>query len=164
MLATNSTWTAERIELLKSHFEAGLTCREIAADIGVSRNAVIGKLARLNLSRGEGAGERLSERRELPRARLPRSERPRGRPSQRQILQALQPAAEEPPEMLLCGEHRCSLLELSDETCRWPISDLGAEDFWYCGNKPAKGFPYCAGHARIAYHPGSRRHGGRSSA
>ena len=45
------TWTTERIELLKNRFEAGLSCREIAADIGVSRNAVIGKLSRLNLTR-----------------------------------------------------------------------------------------------------------------
>ena len=31
----------------ENHFEAGLSCREIADDIGVSRNAVIGKLSRL---------------------------------------------------------------------------------------------------------------------
>ncbi len=49
MPVLSPTWTDERIELLKQHFEAGLSCREIAADIGVSRNAVIGKLSRLNL-------------------------------------------------------------------------------------------------------------------
>src|SRR5450756_412853 len=51
MPAKEATWTVERVELLKSRFEAGLSCREIAADIGVSRNAVIGKLNRLNLTR-----------------------------------------------------------------------------------------------------------------
>src|SRR4030088_2473478 len=55
MLANEPTWTAERVELLKSRFEAGLSCREIADDIGVSRNAVIGKLSRLNLTREERA-------------------------------------------------------------------------------------------------------------
>ena len=54
MPANEPTWTAERVELLKIRFEAGLSCREIAADIGVSRNAVIGKLSRLNLTRGRG--------------------------------------------------------------------------------------------------------------
>jgi len=39
MLANEPTWTVERIELLKNRFEAGLTCREIACDIGVSRKA-----------------------------------------------------------------------------------------------------------------------------
>ena len=53
MPAKEPTWTEERLELLKRHFAAGLTCREIAGDIGVSRNAVIGKLSRLNLTRDE---------------------------------------------------------------------------------------------------------------
>ena len=57
MPANHPTWTDERVELLKSHFEAGLSCRQIADDIGVSRNAVIGKLSRLNLTR-EKPGER----------------------------------------------------------------------------------------------------------
>ena len=51
--ASSPTWTNERIELLKQHFEAGLTCSEIAADIGVSRNAVIGKLSG-SISRAAG--------------------------------------------------------------------------------------------------------------
>src|SRR3954453_16331511 len=52
MFANIPTWTTERVELLKQHFEAGLSCRDIAARIGVSRNAVIGKLTRLGLTRG----------------------------------------------------------------------------------------------------------------
>ena len=52
MFANLPTWTNERIELLKTHFQAGLSCRQMAADIGVSRNAVIGKLSRLGLTRG----------------------------------------------------------------------------------------------------------------
>ena len=58
MLANEPTWTAERVELLKSHFAAGLSCREIADNIGVSRNAVIGKLSRLNLTREEAGDAR----------------------------------------------------------------------------------------------------------
>jgi hypothetical protein len=65
MLTNLPTWTTDRVELLKSHFEAGLTCREIAASIGVSRNAVIGKLARLELTRGPA------------RAKPPGKDRPR---------------------------------------------------------------------------------------
>ena len=150
MFATEPTWTAERIELLKSRFEAGLSCRQIAADIGVSRNAVIGKLTRLNLSREGGAGERLPRRTSDPQAPRPR------RASQRQLLRALPPAL--PPEPEPCGAHRCSLLELSEENCRWPISDLEAA-VWFCGNPRAKGFAYCAGHARIAYQTSSRWRG-----
>ena len=58
MPVLSPTWTDERIELLRQHFEAGLSCREIAADIGVSRNAVIGKLSWLNLTRGRMVDDR----------------------------------------------------------------------------------------------------------
>ncbi len=34
---SSPTWTDERIELLKRHFEAGLSCREIAADLRVTQ-------------------------------------------------------------------------------------------------------------------------------
>ena len=94
MFATEPTWTAERIALLKSRFEAGLTCREIAADIGVSRNAVIGKITRLNLSRADGVGERMPEP-----ARSPHAPR-RRRASRRQLLRALRPAL--PPGAMTC--------------------------------------------------------------
>lgn len=44
------SWTDERIELLKSLWEKGLTASQIADDLGgVSRNAVIGKAHRLGL-------------------------------------------------------------------------------------------------------------------
>ena len=150
MLTNLPTWTTDRVELLKSHFEAGLTCREIAASIGVSRNAVIGKLARLQLTRGPARAEPRPTKaaRERCRKSIPRL--------QYQILQAVYenppPIQEEP----IISERRCSLLELSNERCRWPISTPGAEDFCFCGNTPVEGMPYCSGHTRLAYRPGTR--------
>jgi hypothetical protein len=38
-----TSWSSERIELLKRCFHAGLSCSQIAREIGVTRNAVIGK-------------------------------------------------------------------------------------------------------------------------
>jgi GcrA cell cycle regulator len=54
------------------------------------------------------------------------------------------------------SERPCSLFELSEQRCRWPISTPGAEDFCFCGNMPLDGVPYCEGHSRLAYRPGSR--------
>ncbi|MGA7806379.1 GcrA family cell cycle regulator [Bradyrhizobium sp.] len=148
------TWTTERLELLKSGFEAGLSCREIAAHIGVSRNAVIGKISRLNLTRDKG-GVRGPARKEPPN----NGQRPRATTRLRhQILRALpfvepEPAADEPQ---IHNGHSCSLFELSKEKCRWPISTPGAADFCFCGNTPLEGLPYCAGHSRLAYRVGSR--------
>ena len=147
MFTNLPTWTTDRVELLKSHFEAGLTCREIAASIGVSRNAVIGKLARLELTRGPAKGrtapgqDRQGALQEIhPPAAV---SDPAGRLRKRA-------AAQEEP---IASERRCSLFELSDERCRWPISTPGAEDFCFCGNTPVEGMPYCSGHHRLAYRP-----------
>ena len=51
----------------------------------------------------------------------------------------------------------CSLFELSEARCRWPISTPGAADFCFCGNTPLDTLPYCSGHSRLAYRPGSRQ-------
>ena len=152
MLAKQPTWTDERVELLKSRFAAGLSCREIACDIGVSRNAVIGKLARLNLTR-----EKSGEARPAARNDKAKETRPRSVPRlQYQMLRKLYAEAPPAADETIHSEHRCSLLELSAEKCRWPINTPGAEDFCFCGNNPLKGLPYCAGHTRLAYRPGSR--------
>jgi GcrA cell cycle regulator len=58
---------------------------------------------------------------------------------------------------LVESTQRCSLLELTHDQCRWPISDPGAVDFAFCGNRTTAGFSYCAGHAHLAYRPASRR-------
>ena len=152
MPALQPTWTTERIELLKNRFEAGLSCRQIAADIGVTRNAVIGKLSRLNLTREPSADERRPARRSAAKGpRLKTTPR-----LQYQILQTVYADREPPDDEPICDEHRCSLLELDEERCRWPISTPGAEDFCFCGNAPVDGLPYCPGHTRLAYRPTSR--------
>jgi len=51
MSANCATWTSERVELLKRCLRAGLSCGQAAREIGVTRNAVIGKMNRLGLSR-----------------------------------------------------------------------------------------------------------------
>jgi GcrA cell cycle regulator len=169
MPANCATWTSERIELLKRCLHAGLSCRQIAREIGVTRNAVIGKMNRLGLSQPKDViGRQLEQRRaaRLARPKTPGTWRPK-RPrlnifAQHEMLMAAfprsQPSAEDIP---IYNGRGCSLLELSQGKCRWPINNPGAEDFCFCGNEPVKGLPYCLGHARIAYRSVCRQ---RSSA
>jgi GcrA cell cycle regulator len=150
MFATGPTWTDERLELLKGHFAAGLTCRQIAAEIGVSRNAVIGKLSRLGLTRDKPPGS------EAPRPKRPRERRGRSVPRlQYEMLRQVydEAAFTEGP---VVSERRCSLFELSKERCRWPVN-AEAEEFSFCGNTPLAGMPYCSGHTRLAYRSLARR-------
>ncbi|MGY3366712.1 GcrA cell cycle regulator [Bradyrhizobium sp. GM2.4] len=136
MPVLSPTWTDERIELLRQHFEAGLSCREIAADIGVSRNAVIGKLSRLNLTRGRTIDDRKVHDRGLAPAHAPRTV-PR---LQYEMLATIYGETGAP---MVTGPiddaNRCSLLELAENRCRWPISTPGADDFCFCGNSAPDG-------------------------
>ena len=119
----------------------------------MSRNAVIGKLSRLNLTAGEqpasatpgsqGSGKR------TPRKSVPRL--------QYQMLERYTPGRSPAPIEPI--RQRTSLLAagILEQRCRWPINTPGAEDFCFCGNMPLGGLPYCAGHTRLAYRPGSRQ-------
>jgi len=140
------TWTTDRIDALKVHFAAGLSCREIANEIGVSRNAVIGKISRLNLKRDSSRKIRARKTEDTG------APRPRGAPRLRQILLKAYPQQAEPPaDAPIHNGHTCSLFELGKDTCRWPISTPGQADFCFCGNPPIEGLPYCPGHSRLAY-------------
>jgi GcrA cell cycle regulator len=152
MSVTGRTWTAERIAQLKSCFAAGLSCSQIADEIGVSRNAVIGKINRLRLTRLTGT---VAARPRRPRVALRLV-------TQHDILSALR-AEPEPPreEIAIPQECRCSLADLSDGKCRWPISEPGSRDFGFCGGKAVDGLPYCAAHARIAYQPAAGQRSAR---
>jgi GcrA cell cycle regulator len=154
MPAHEPTWTEERLELLKNRFAEGLTCREIAGEIGVSRNAVIGKLSRLGLTREKTGDAPRPARKDAAKQSRPRSV-PRLQYQMLRTLYAAPPPAADDGQ--IHKEHCCSLQELSEQRCRWPISTPGAADFCFCGNPPAEGLPYCAGHARLAYRPGSRQ-------
>jgi GcrA cell cycle regulator len=161
VIAHGATWTTERLEQLKGCIGAGLSCSQIAAQIGVSRNAVIGKMNRLGLSRPRNV-----------LAKEPEAKRPAWRTrggagnvtrifSQHRILVELPP---EPPgrsEVVSIHDGRgCSLLELSPGKCRWPISEPGAQDFCFCGSPQVEGLPYCVGHSRIAYKSATRARNG----
>jgi len=157
---TAENWTPERVEQLRSFVVTGLSCSQIAAEMGVTRNAVIGKIHRLGLSPGRPPGG-------SGRSCAPRGHRPR-RVGQRGLLQLLfsngAPAigalAKSAP-IAIESAQPCSLLDLAQGKCRWPLSkgngDCGAADFIFCGNEAIAGLSYCAGHARLAYRAAARR-------
>jgi GcrA cell cycle regulator len=154
-----ATWNPERVAQLRNFVGAGLTCSQIAAEIGVTRNAVIGKIHRLGLGPGRPAA---APGRVCP----PRTRRPR-LPSQRQMLRLISADAPRATDgaaleaVPVDSAQHCSLLELAQGKCRWPVGDpggnSGATDFVFCGNEAVAGFSYCAGHARMAYRSSDRR-------
>ena len=52
---------------------------------------------------------------------------------------------------------RLQLVQLSENTCKWPNGDPLTEDFSFCGNDAGDSGPYCGYHAKIAFQPASER-------
>ncbi len=50
-----------------------------------------------------------------------------------------------------------NLLQLNENTCRWPVGDPLSSDFHFCGADSDENSPYCAFHAKIAFQPISER-------
>ena len=153
---TTATWTPERVEQLRSCLVTGLTCSQIAAEIGVSRNAVIGKIHRLGLSPGRPPGG--SARSCPPRARHPRAAT--GRRVLRLMWSEGAPTAETAAAPGTVDSARpCSLLDLDRGKCHWPLGEpaSGTGGFVFCGNPAIDGVSYCPGHARMAYRAPARR-------
>ncbi len=150
-------WTDDRVELLKKLWSEGLSASQIAAELGgITRNAVIGKVHRLGLS-----GRAKSPSTAAPRPRKPRSSgmirvsRPAIRGN---TALAYEYEVEPEPELLeIPMEQRKTLLQLNEHSCRWPVGDPGAADFFFCGGETASELPYCSYHSRVAYQPANDR-------
>jgi len=152
------SWTDERVELLKKLWADGLSASQIANELGgVTRNAVIGKVHRLNLSgRAKSAGG--SPRPRKPRApSAPRSRhvsigntalktQPRSQPIARRSTIA-------DPDVVVPISLRATILTLTETTCKWPHGDPGTENFNFCGHRSRDGSPYCNYHSGVAYQP-----------
>ena len=146
MIETQATWTIERIALLKNRMNAGLSCGQIAQELGVTRNAVIGKANRLGLSRFKHAITGLQETTGTRRSARAKT--------QVTILRALWAKPQLSfATLAVNGANTCSLLELQQWHCRWPMGNPGSNDFGFCGAKVIDGLPYCPRHARTAYRP-----------
>jgi GcrA cell cycle regulator len=154
------SWTDERVELLKKLWSDGLSASQIAGELGgITRNAVIGKVHRLGLS---GRAKSTSTGAARPRkARAPTMLRigraaVRGNTALAHVYEVEEAEPELIDNIIPIGQRR-TLLELNEQTCRWPVGDPSAGDFFFCGGNTVGGLPYCAYHSRVAYQPANDR-------
>lgn len=165
---TDFAWPDEAVQMVKDGISCGKSCGIIAKELtrhfrhSISRNAVCGKVQRLGLAtpKDERLPRQPIEKLPNPNARAWNGESPKRKRLQlsgRGVLgfkitnppHESIPAEPDPPTL----EHRCDLLSLKNHSCRWPIGDPGAEDFFFCGTPDAdldKHRPYCAFHSRLA--------------
>jgi GcrA cell cycle regulator len=160
---TVNTWSDDRVEQLKKLWEAGLSASQIAAEIGnVTRNAVIGKVHRLGLSgraKSPSSSSVPRPRKTRPAQHMMRISRPVAR-GNTALAHAFDMELETAPVLhdnVVPMSQRKSLLELTEDTCHWPVGDPASADFFFCGGKSLASLPYCAHHSRIAYQPATDR-------
>ena len=143
------SWTEEKVAKLKELWGKGNTASQIAEIIGgISRNAVIGKAHRLNLSAkiktrtatsNENFENSVSEKNIKPK---------RGRRSKFKSLIIEKDFEPENPKQLE---------ELDENLCKWPIGHPNEKSFYFCGRTSLKDFSYCKLHLLYAYQPKGKK-------
>jgi GcrA cell cycle regulator len=143
------SWNEEKVEKLKQLWGKGSTASQIAEIIGgISRNAVIGKAHRLNLSSKIKTRNASSSQNFDNNSEESSSKQRRGRKSKFQSLIIEKDFEPENPK---------KLEELDDSSCKWPIGHPEEQSFYFCGRSSLKDFSYCKLHLLYAYQPKGRK-------
>jgi GcrA cell cycle regulator len=143
------SWNEEKVEKLKELWGKGSTASQIAEIIGgISRNAVIGKAHRLNLSSKIKARNASSSQNFDNSSEENSSKQRRGRKSKFQSLIIEKDFEPENPK---------KLEELDESSCKWPVGHPEEKSFYFCGRSSLKDFSYCKLHLLYAYQPKGRK-------
>ncbi len=152
------SWTDERIALLRTSWESGMTASQIAEALGegVTRNAVIGKAHRLGLEARPSPvklGEIVQDVVEGVVAAVEGVFGGTGTVGDAitAIVAPRTPPKRPARAAVPAKPAKTTLLDLSEKVRKWPIGHPGETDFHFCGKPSQTGFPYCTEHCAIAY-------------
>ena len=142
------SWNEDRVNKLKQLWGKGQTASQIAEIIGgVSRNAVIGKAHRLNLS------SKIKTRTSITDSKInlkskDNNIRLKGRRGKFKSL--LLDKNFEPAKNL-------DLEELTEDTCKYMEGNPNEKDAKFCGRKNVEKFSYCPLHLMIVFQPKGKK-------
>tara|TARA_B100000902_G_scaffold379176_1_gene413206 strand:+ start:526 stop:1020 length:495 start_codon:yes stop_codon:yes gene_type:complete len=143
------SWTDEKVAKLKELWGKGNTASQIAEIIGgISRNAVIGKAHRLNLSAKIKTRAATSSKNFESSLNENSTKSKRGRRSRFKSLIIEKDFEPENPKQLE---------ELDENSCKWPIGHPDEKKFYFCGRTSLKDFSYCKLHLLYAYQPKGKK-------
>jgi GcrA cell cycle regulator len=143
------SWNEEKVAKLKELWGKSNTASQIAQILGgISRNAVIGKAHRLNLS-SKIKTRNVSQNQSFPN--LTEADNTKQRRGKRSKFQSLIIEKDFEPE------NPKKLEELDENSCKWPIGHPEEENFYFCGRSSLKDFSYCKLHLLYAYQPKGKK-------
>jgi GcrA cell cycle regulator len=156
-----SPWTKARARYLRRRWSQGARVRDIAAELGhgITSNAVIAKIHRLgiaDLSPYGGAPGRRYAAKTIRRVDKAASGYRaaywyRKGPLPAWVVNAKPYVEDARLDANIPRRRRRALLELTDNTCRWPVGDPRSSRLFFCGAQAAHNKPYCAEHCVRAY-------------
>ena len=142
------SWNEEKVNKLKELWGKGNTASQIAEIIGgISRNAVIGKAHRLNLS-AKIKTRAATSNQNFENSQEEENKTKRGRKSKFKSLIIEKDFEPENPKQLE---------ELNENTCKWPFGHPDENSFYFCGRSSLKDFSYCKLHLLYAYQPKGKK-------
>ena len=143
------SWNEDKVNKLKELWGKGNTASQIAEIIGgLSRNAVIGKAHRLNLSAKIKTRTATSNQNFESSIVNKDIKSKQGRKNKFKSLIIEKDFEPERPKQLE---------ELDENSCKWPKNHPDEKDFYFCGRSSLKDFSYCKLHLLYAYQPKGKK-------
>tara|TARA_B100000029_G_scaffold479432_1_gene526479 strand:+ start:2072 stop:2563 length:492 start_codon:yes stop_codon:yes gene_type:complete len=140
-------WDEKKLEILKNEWGKGKTASQIAEMIGgVSRNAVIGKAFRLNLSTNIKKKKKFNNYSSKDQS----SEKKISNYTKLKLRSLVLDKNFEEAKNI-------SLEELTENTCKYMEGHPDEKNSSFCGRKTVEKFSYCPLHLMIVYQPKGKK-------
>ncbi len=172
-------WDSGMLKKLKALVGKGLSTAEMGKKLGMSKNAVVGKLNRLGWNskaadvetkktvktstKTKKLKEKVVVKKTKPVVAAKKSVKEKTVSTKKETV--VKATVKEKPvvktaskktkkdlalhELLI--QHALQMANLKQNQCRWPIGDPDSDNFHFCGETVFSGKPYCYEHCRQAY-------------
>jgi GcrA cell cycle regulator len=177
----SKAWDNNILKKLKALVGKGLSTAEIGKKLGLSKNAVVGKLHRMGWNAGAADSDAKTTKpvkktetkkvapkkadKKVPispvkKANVVVHKPVKAKPAPKEKTVA-KPVPKKTVGHAIAGkgisvhqrmvQHALEMANLKPNQCRWPIGDPDSENFHFCGQPVFVGKPYCYEHCKQAY-------------